>query len=103
MASTNQKALRCRTIQQSRADFIEHNVFHCRTYLAVHPAITGFIHQHTNIHKNTPENKMFAGVCLDKRRARDSNPQPLAGQLISNQPPHQFGYPPGAFMLATGP
>ncbi len=31
----------------------------------------------------------------EKRRARDSNPQPHKGQLISNQPPHQFGYPPG--------
>ena len=32
---------------------------------------------------------------LPKRRARESNPQPHTGQLISNQPPHQFGYPPG--------
>ena len=32
----------------------------------------------------------------DKRRARDSNPQPVNRQLISNQPPHQFGYPPVA-------
>ncbi len=31
---------------------------------------------------------------LKKRRARDSNPQPVNRQLISNQPPHQFGYPP---------
>ena len=30
----------------------------------------------------------------EKRRARESNPQPHTGQLISNQPPHQFGYPP---------
>ena len=30
-----------------------------------------------------------------QRRARDSNPQRINPQLISNQPPHQFGYPPG--------
>ena len=29
-----------------------------------------------------------------QRRARDSNPQPLAGRLISNQVASQFAYPP---------
>jgi hypothetical protein len=31
---------------------------------------------------------------FDKRRAWDSNPQPVTRHLISNQTPHQFGYPP---------
>ena len=29
-----------------------------------------------------------------KRRARDSNPQPLAGYLSSSEAAHQFAYPP---------
>ena len=36
---------------------------------------------------------------LVKRRARDSNPQPLAGHLISSQAASQFAYPPGPFNL----
>jgi len=34
-----------------------------------------------------------------KRRARDSNPQPLAGHLISSQAASQFAYPPGEYLI----
>src|SRR6056300_1129948 len=44
---------------------------------------------------------MFKSLFSCQRRARDSNPQPLAGQLISNQPPHQFGYPPGLILFSS--
>ena len=46
--------------------------------------------------------RMRPRVFPQQRRARDSNPQPLAGQLISNQPPHQFGYPPGQVLFSSG-
>ena len=33
-------------------------------------------------------NALISAILGQKRRARDSNPQPLAGHLISNQTPH---------------
>ncbi len=42
----------------------------------------------------TPQNTMFYEVFLIQRRARDSNPQPLAGYLSSSEAAHQFAYPP---------
>ncbi len=45
--------------------------------------------------KKSPANLGGATRC-GKRRAWDSNPQPLAGHLISSQGASQFAYPPGA-------
>ena len=39
--------------------------------------------------------KPFSCKDLQQRRAGDSNPQPLAGHLISSQAAGQFAYPPG--------
>ena len=37
----------------------------------------------------------FGDGLTQKRRAGDSNPQPLSGHLISSQAAGQFAYPPG--------
>ncbi len=45
--------------------------------------------------KHGGEQRSFQGLrCLQERRARDSNPQPLAGYLSSSEAAHQFAYPP---------
>jgi hypothetical protein len=42
------------------------------------------------------QTRYLAGTS-EKRRARDSNPQPASRRLISNQVANQFAYPPKWF------
>ena len=55
--------------------------------------------------RKCPRLRALARICCDfKRRAGDSNPQPLTGHLISSQAAGQFAYPPERLNLsAAGP